>query len=424
MRVLLRFMRSFGVRGTNCIDDNLWAAPPSEMPEVILMVRLLFGRCGWNFNEKCVWTASEVALYNGMWIDAKLWEIRATDEKIELTRKLAWTLWFTMRDGKEVSVLALQQLAGRLQSLKLALEGVAVWTRGIYATIKRGLQTGGGKYVRVMADEECMNDTAFWTHRLGKQNGLPICDRGVEVEVKMGVIKLSTDASDVGWGAVCEGGGVAKARVHGVLPYEASGDIVVGESSTMREITGVILAAKALLDRLTGQRVRIIMDSYPAIRNLIKGGGKVALLAQLVKEWWVMCKRYRITPLYTWKPREENTEADELSKIAAESYTLRDGVMERVRAWLTSKGYAGIGTGYQQTRVSAPKTQNIAVRIAEMQRSRTASCIIVPEWHGTTWAPTLYEHSAVRLRLGDVEEVCVDAAWEHGTMVAHVIVPK
>jgi hypothetical protein len=98
--------------------------------------------------------------------------------------------------------------------------------------------------------------------------------------------------------------------------------------------------------------------------------------------------------------------------------------MERVRAWLTSKGYAGIGTGYQQTRVSAPKTQNIAVRIAEMQRSRTASCIIVPNWYGSTWAQTLLDTSVARLTLGDVEDVCTGTSWGHGRMVAHVIAPR
>jgi hypothetical protein len=79
----------------------------------------------------------------------------------------------------------------------------------------------------------------------------------------------------------------------------------------------VMLAANQMIGELRGRRVRICMDSYPAIRNFINGGGSKQDLNALVKEWWVWCRMNRITPLYKWIPREENTLADELSKIAA-----------------------------------------------------------------------------------------------------------
>ena len=140
MRVILRFMREFGISGTNCIDDNLWAEHRGRMEEVKEIVLLVFGSMGWVFNEKCALTPEKIALYNGMWIDSRRFEIRATDEKIEAARKLAWTLWYAAREGEPVKLRDLQRLTGRLQSMKLALEGVAVWTRGIYADIARALE--------------------------------------------------------------------------------------------------------------------------------------------------------------------------------------------------------------------------------------------------------------------------------------------
>ena len=205
MRVVLRFARLLHIRGTNCIDDNLWAEFASMMGEVKQIVQLVFARLGWIFNEKCEFTPSTTVLYNGMWIDSAKFEIRATDEKIDAARWLAWTMWFSARDGLPVRLKDLQRLAGRLQSMRLALEGVAVWTRGLYGDITLGLRECGqaeeharGKVLYLR--EDALADINFWAYRLGKQNGLPINDGGGEV---MFSVQVFTDASDVGYGAHC-----------------------------------------------------------------------------------------------------------------------------------------------------------------------------------------------------------------------------
>jgi hypothetical protein len=68
MRVVLTFMRSMNIRGTNCIDDNLWAAAAAEIGEIKAIVKLVFGGLGWRFNEKCVFDDAKQVIYNGMWI--------------------------------------------------------------------------------------------------------------------------------------------------------------------------------------------------------------------------------------------------------------------------------------------------------------------------------------------------------------------
>ena len=392
MRVVLTFARAMDIRGSNCIDDNLWAAEKKEIKEVREIVQTVFGNLGWQFNDKCEWEPSTTVLYNGMWVDSRRFEIRATDEKIEAARKLAWTLWYPARDGEQVRVKDLQRLTGRLQSMRLALEGVAVWTRGLYADIARALD---GRAWTTHLRPEALADLAFWAHRLGKQNGLPIPDRGSEVHVD---IVISSDASDIGYGAHADGSGT---RVSGLLPVE-----MLGASSTAREIKGVLLAAEQMKGELRGRRVRIRMDSHPAICNFIGGGGPVPELNALVREWWVWCKKSRVTPLYEWVPREQNQLADDLSKTHAGEHILTEGAERKVREWLEEQGLPGVKASYwNRTTIRVPRLDGVAIRLEEMRRGRKPGCIVVPKWPAAPWGAQLRKNSAGVLRMGRIGEV-------------------
>lgn len=422
MRVVLKFMRMLGVRGTNCIDDNLWAAEPGEIAIVKEMVQLVFGRLGWVFNEKCALTPSTAVIYNGMWIDTEKYEIRATDEKIEAARKLAWKMWLEAADGKKLLLRDLQRLAGRLQSMRLALEGVAVWTRGMYEQIKKILRECGQrphKWTRDYAEEGALEDIYFWCMRLGKQNGLPIRDEGEEIHVV-----INTDASDVGYGATVqrEGNNVC-VKIAGELP-----DSVLGESSTARELKGLMMALEEMKGDIKDKTVRVKMDSYPAVRNLVKGGGPVQVLNNQIREMWVWMKKNKTRIIYEWVPREENGEADTLSKEAAAEYKLEAETEDRIRMWLVERGLAGVSTCiWKRTKIRFPVLDKIDVRIREMRRSRVPGCIVVPVWPSQGWWPYLREHSVDRIDIGTMEEVvgkgeqCNYVHKSNTRMQAHII---
>ena len=410
MRVVLRFMRAQLIHGTNCIDDNLWAEWEEMMQEVKAIVQLVFGLLGWTFNEKCVFEASTTVLYNGMWVDSARFEIRATDEKLNAARRLAWKLWYAARDGQPVLLNDLQKLTGRLQSMKLAIEGVAVWTRGIYADIAWSLERTAQKPPRgfsTLLRYNALADLNFWALRLGKQNGLPINDEGTEVHLTM-----HTDASDVGWGAHTDVAGSATA---GELPLA-----VLGSSSTAREIAGVLEAAARMVAPLRGRRVRLCMDSLPAICNFVNGGGPVEELNALVKQWWVWCRRHSVTPLYHWVRREQNQHADDLSKEAAAAFTLRLDAEMSIRAWLDDSGLPGTHRQqYARTRVIAPRLDTIGIRIQEMQRARTPACIVVPKWTSAPWRVHLADVSSATLDLGRMKDVFTEDYFEQGGQLQH-----
>lgn len=201
-----------------------------------------------------------------------------------------------------------------------------------------------------LATQRAAGPKLLWAMRLGKQNGLPIQDTGSEVHVQM-----NTDASDVGYGAHTD---VPGSEIAGELPPE-----VLGSSSTAREIMGVILAAERLEPQLKGRRVRICMDSLPAICNFINGGGPVEQLNLLVQRWWMWCHQRKVTPLYHWIRRELNTVADTLSKESAKLHTLHLVAEIRIREWLDKLGLKGTqATAYTRVRVITPHFDSVVVR--------------------------------------------------------------
>ena len=429
MRPVLRFVRAMGFCGTNCIDDNLWAGPPPEMPELTAVVQLLFGALGWVFNSKCVFDASTSAVYNGMWVDSAKYEMRAPDEKWEKARKLAWSIWYQARNGQQVLLKDLQRLTGVLHSIKLAVEGVSVWTRGVYADQTRCVsawqQLGrvyAPKDARTHLSVVAMEDVWFWATRLSdpaRFNGQPIDGPGVTAEVV-----VHSDAGDLGYGmhARVEAGQQEPAwTAHGVLAEE-----MMGESSTAREISGLMAAAEQQKHRLRGRRVRFVMDSYPAMRNLTRGGGPVAQLNDLVRKWWHWCAYHKVTPTFEWVPREQNTMADELSKVVAATLMLRPGVEDDVRAWLTRCGLPGVhANSWARTQVYVPRWDCISHRVHELLRRRAPACIIVPSWGGAAWVNLLRRNSPHRLTLGQAEELLMQCPAGHAgtTMQAFLVEP-
>jgi len=268
-----------------------------------------------------------------------------------------------------------------------------------------------------------MEDVWFWATRLSdpaRFNGQPINGPGLIAEVI-----VHSDAGDLGYGmhARVEAGQTTPAwTVHGVLPED-----MMGESSTAREISGLMAAAEQQKRYLQGKRVRFVMDSYPAMRNLTRGGGPVEQLNELVRRWWHWCSKHDVRPTFEWVPRERNTLADELSKVAAATHTLRPGVEAQVRAWLTRCGLPGTtATTWGRTQLYTPRWDCISHRVQEMLRRREPACIIVPSWGGAAWTALLRRHSLHRLTLGLAWQTLLDHPADLGgvTMQAYVVVPQ
>jgi ribonuclease HI len=232
---------------------------------------------------------------------------------------------------------------------------------------------------------------------------------------------MQSDAGDLGWGAHSEDGPEGGWQQHGELPVDT-----LDESSTVREITGLMLAAQGQAEALRGKQVCIRMDSYPAIRNLINGGGPVERINSLVREWWLWCREHAIKPRYEWVPREENTRADELSKRAARSHNLRPEAEKNIREWLVEQGEPGMHrVQWLRTNIRVPEFDTVRQRLEEMIRARRPGCIVVPVWGGQVWWNTLKRYSSARLRIGTARRTLASYEGPHDpSMEAHLVVPE
>ena len=127
---------------------------------------------------------------------------------------------------------------------------------------------------------EAIEECRFWLERMSTHNGFGINCREAQVQVL-----LWSDASDVGWGGEAAGV-VAQVKAADVelpdgpvsgMAYGALARADISRSSTRRELMALMLVANSpnILEQIRGKRIRVIMDSVPALRNLIKGGGPV-----------------------------------------------------------------------------------------------------------------------------------------------------
>src|SRR5690606_13133583 len=104
-------------------------------------------------------------------------------------------------------------------------------------------------------------------------------------------------------------------------------------------------------------------------------------------------------------PREENTRADQLSMLYAQSHTLTKAAEREIREWLDTLGLPGMRENtWLQTRVQVPVFQHIMERLQEMVGSRKPACIVVPRWKGRPWVPLLHKHTLHTRALGTVRE--------------------
>ena len=434
MRPMMAFMRSLHVRVLGMIDDYMWAAQPENSEALRDVVRIVLPQLGWRLNAKCVWEPADEVLMLGMLINTKEFVVKAPTKKIDAT---ALAIQFVLRDvsnSRRPSMKQLQRVTGLLMSMMLALPAVRVFTRALYrciAVTQEAIEIAkihGARYSTLVdLSEEAVSELEFWSRRLWTHNSLAISSRENQVEVL-----LWSDASDAGWGGEALGvtmaGGennyptsdaAVEGMVHGALPI---GEIQ--HSSTRRELVGLLQLARSpsILHAITGKRVKVLMDSIPALRNLINGGGPVENLTTAVKEWARLCEQYHIQPTYDWIPRAANWRADKASKLHHQQHTFRSLIVEdRIRAELTA--LAGTGTRRQTNHwlgrvpIFTPMFHQVDARVEMIRTQLEEAIIIVPEWPagGThDWFRRIEQNSIARMEVGRAREI-----YAQGTGTGH-----
>jgi hypothetical protein len=134
---------------------------------------------------------------------------------------------------------------------------------------------------------------------------------------------MASDAIDIGWGGHTIGGVVE--RAHEYFSKEES-----VESSTYRDLSGVCRCLQAMLYLCDGKFVVFQVDANNLLGIVNRGSPRLKLNA-LARELFWFGLEHRITLNVEWVPREENTLADELSKLLIpDDYMLSRAVFRRL----------------------------------------------------------------------------------------------
>ena len=360
-------------------------------------VRAVLPQLGWKLNAKCVWEPGDEVLMLGMLINTKEFIVKAPAKKINTAMSVIQSLLSALHAAPSAWLRQLQRITGLLMSMMLALPAVRVFTRALYrcmAITQERIEISRMRNERystlVELSWEAVEELEFWVQRLRTHNGLAISSRENQVEVL-----LWSDASDAGWGGeamgiVMEGADkqyptsveAVERMVHGALPIEE-----IQNSSTRRELVGLLQLAQSpsILCKIAGKRVRVLMDSLPALRNLIKGGGGVENLCTAVKQWVRLCEQYQIQPTYDWIPRAANWRADKASKLHHQQHTFRSNTKEdEIRTQLIR--LAGDRSMRKRVHwlgrvpVFTPMFHQVDARVEMIRSQLEDAVIIVPEW--------------------------------------------
>jgi hypothetical protein len=169
-----------------------------------------------------------------------------------------------------------------------------------------------------------------------------------------------------------------------------------------------------VLQQIRGKRVLVVMDSIPALRNLINGGGPVPMLSEAVKEWTRFCEREQVDATYEWVERAKNWRADQASKLFYEQHRLRKPAQEAsIRAAMAAvpavnwRGEVGRNNWRGQAAVFTPLFHHVDARVEMIRSQLEEAIVVVPRWPAggrSDWYRRLLEHSIARTQLGPASD--------------------
>lgn len=309
-RPIVKLLRSLEIFLISFIDDFDFSDLSRErLASARSFILWLLDALGFLVSVKSSLDCEFVKQFLGLVIDLERFMFLVPSTKRD--RLLGMVINIMQRKHVGVNVHDLQQITGLLASMSLAVGPALLMSRGLHADIKRLQCTLGRHRETTKLSATSLAELEFWRHNFDRFNGLPISDGPPQS-------KFSLDAAEFGWGFEAPDGTLTS----GLLPAS-----VIGKSSTLREMTAVLLFLQNETSRLTGKRILLELDSQPAVFNFNKGGGPITELTQTAKEVFEIASNARITLLFKWKPREQNTGADKASKFYNSwSYQLRPGV--------------------------------------------------------------------------------------------------
>ena len=303
MRVLLGVWRSQGIHVMCMLDDGLGgAASQVKARHDSAVVRETLRRAGLTEHiGKSVWEpATATNAFLGFRIDLPTGRMGIKIARgVKVMKVLA-----ELRKDVPVRRRELASVAGRIVSMSGVLGNIVrLMTREMFAMIGEG---GESWEVRLVWSGGAWGEVRFWRAfaiRGGFEMTSAFWPRQLAVDMVM-----ASDASDSAVGVVVESASTGPRQSFFPLSEEEQ-----LRSSTWRELEAVRFGVQAFSAAVKGRVVRWKTDNQAAV-SILQKGSKVRELQQLARAIFEWCRVRQITLVPLWVPREENVEADAMSR--------------------------------------------------------------------------------------------------------------
>ena len=264
VRPIVSYLRSLGVRVSVFVDDFILAADASSITDCSDQLIHCLCDLGFKINiEKSQLTPTRKINYLGYTISSLNGKVVVKAQGARVT-KLKQSIRRALKLG-QVTARALARICGQCVSVAWAVTPGKLFLRHAY----RLLSTRSSWADILTLPNEVIEEFNWWIDSVSSWNEREICTETVQAQVV-------TDASHLGWGAVCNG-------------QIASGDWnkrISFQSSNEREMLAILMALMAFGPLLKGKRVQILTDNISAMAYIRHMGGPSPNLAALAKAIW------------------------------------------------------------------------------------------------------------------------------------------
>ena len=313
-------LRSQGHLNVGYIDDSyLQGSSLSDCSQNIRATICLFENLGFVINkEKSVLQPCQKLVFLGFILDSILMRVYLTPDKTDRVVSACQMLL----SRSYVSIREVAQVIGLLVSSLPAVQYGPLFYRNIEIDKNEALHKSKGNFeAQMQLSPESREDLSWWVRTLPQAYK--------QIDVPNPDIEVTTDASNIGWGAVCLG-----ETTQGLW----------SESEKLRhinelEILAVHFALRCFKSHIKGKHVKVNSDNSTAVCYLNSmGGTKSPSCNKLVRDIWTWCMQNEVWLSASHLPGVLNVETDQQSRQFNErtEWHLREDVFQQItKLWGT-----------------------------------------------------------------------------------------
>jgi len=414
--------RRRGVHVTGFVDDAYIYAPSrEELERDMLLVAAIALRCGFAVNLTKVTAPAQRTVFLGILIDARDGVLEVPDARREALRQLLRRALRLARDSRTIAARAMASLAGSLAFVAQVSLAARLVCWALAPLLRWALRHARQRWARASTgfswEATQLLRLAFkaLAHRRG-----PLVSASVH-EAAEPTLFIESDASLTGFGAAI--GTTVEGRV---LWRQMQGVFEVLEHINVCELRSVLYALQTAVNTLgwRKQHLLVTVDSQ-VVRAVLgrHGSASNATLRWLARRFWLLAARQELVVSVRYVPSELNYIPDRLSRARHPSADYQIGgvrVLRRICAELhvqhsmlsvdlfasaESHLLDAYVTRYQCEQAFAvdaftlrwqelpgvvlivPPPRLIGRVLAKVRDEGARALIIVPAWHGASWAP-------------------------------------